>query len=56
MEGKVGVCFRVDRALHARLVAEAKRGDRSLARELIRRLRHSIELQQQLPGEEARAS
>jgi hypothetical protein len=43
LEGKIGVCFKLDHALHAKLIAEAKRGDRSLARELTRRLRRSIE-------------
>ena len=52
---KVGICFRVERALHAKLMAEAKRGARSLARELIRRLRRSIELDERQP-EEASAS
>jgi len=40
---KVGVCFRVDRVLHAQLTAEAKRAERSLARELIWRLRRSLD-------------
>jgi hypothetical protein len=35
---KVGVCFRVDRVLHAQLTAEARRAERSLARELTWRL------------------
>jgi len=52
LEGKIGVCFKLD---HALLIAEAKRGDRSLARELTRRLRRSIELEQEQP-EEATAS
>jgi len=55
LEGKIGVCFKLDHALHAKLIAEAKRGDRSLARELTRRLRRSIELEQEQP-EEATAS
>ena len=55
LEKKIGVCFRVDRALHAKLTVEAKRADRSLARELTRRLRRSIELEQR-QAEEATAS
>ena len=39
------VNLRVDRALHQRLIAEAKRSERSLNKECIWRLRQSIEAQ-----------
>jgi predicted HicB family RNase H-like nuclease len=41
------VNLRVDRALHQRLVAEAKRSERSLNKECIWRLRQSIETPEQ---------
>lgn len=38
--------LRLDPALHQQLVAEAKRSERSLNKELVHRLRRSIETQQ----------
>jgi predicted HicB family RNase H-like nuclease len=39
------VNLRVDRDLHQRLIAEAKRSERTLNREIVFRLRQSIEAQ-----------
>jgi len=46
-EDRVAICFKFDRALRDALVAEAKLAERSLTREMIFRLRRSIELEQQ---------
>ena len=45
-EDQVATCFRLDRALHSALVAEAKRSLRSLNSEMIWRLRKSLEQQE----------
>jgi predicted HicB family RNase H-like nuclease len=45
-EDQVATCFRLDRALHTALVAEAKRALRSLNSEMILRLRKSLEQQE----------
>lgn len=46
VQDEVATCFRLDRALHATLVAEAKRSLRSLNSEMILRLRKSLEQQE----------
>ena len=41
-QDQVATCFRLDRALHAALTAEARRSLRSLNSEMIWRLRQSL--------------
>jgi hypothetical protein len=45
-QDQVATCFRLDRALHTALVAEAERSLRSLNSEMIWRLRRSLEQQE----------